>query len=335
MLVRAPRLAVGLGLGLGLSAAHAHALSSAKPPASIGTAVVTGGSRGIGAACSTALAARGYEVVVVYRSGMEEARQVVESIEKAGGRACAVQADVGDEANVVRLFKEVDQWRGVSPLKVLVNNAGVLGPKGDEGGLDALTSESLLNVLKINSVGPALCIREAEKRMSTTAAPAGTGGSIVQISSGSAYIGSPLQYAASKGALNSLTIGLVAPLARQSIRINTARRLASTPGPVCTRCCPAHLPCLSLTCSLTPVDGSNHCRFHPPLSPQISPGMTATDMIAETVKTFDMSVIPLGRVGTPQEIANTVVWLCSDEASYVAGANVRVAGGRPPGTTLG
>ena len=116
----------------------------------------------------------------------------------------------------------------------------------------------------------------------------GSGGAIVQVSSGSAYIGSPLQYACSKGGLNSLTIGLVAPLAKQGIRINT-----------------------------------------------VSPGMTATDMISDTIQTFDMTQIPLGRVGEPREIADVVAWLCSDESSYVAGANVRVAGGRPPGTTIG
>ena len=98
----------------------------------------------------------------------------------------------------------------------------------------------------------------------------------------------PLIYACSKGALNSLTIGLVASLAKQGIRLNT-----------------------------------------------VSPGMTATDMISDVLPSFDMSAIPLGRVGTPDEIANVIVWLCSEEASYVAGANVRIAGGRPPGTTLG
>ena len=269
------------GVGTGVSAAMA---SSGAPDC--GTAIVTGGSRGIGASCSRILAGRGFSVVVVYRSASDEARSVVDGIAAAGGRAIAVQADVGDETQVVNLFREVDAWRGDSPLRALVNNAGVLGPKGAGGGLQALTSESLVDILRVNTVGPALCIREAEKRMSTELGH--SGGAIVQISSGSAYIGTPLQYACSKGALNSLTIGLVAPLAKQGIRINT-----------------------------------------------ISPGMTATDMIAETLPTFDMSQIPLGRVGTPDEVANCVAWLCSEEASYVAGANVRVAGGRPPGTTLG
>ena len=287
-------LGLGLGVGLGLCAAPASALNNAAPPPRRGTAVVTGGSRGIGAACSRALAAKGFDVVVVYRSAAREASEVVKEITSSGGSAIAMQADVAEEVQVVRLFEKVDDWRGPSPLRVVVNNAGVLGPKGAEGGLQQLTTDSLLGVLKVNAVGPALCIREAEKRM-TTSLPTSverpgdqSGGAIVQISSGSAYIGSPLQYGCSKGALNSLTIGLVGSLAKQGIRINT-----------------------------------------------ISPGMTKTDMVAETLPSFDMSQIPLGRVGTPEEIANCVVWLCSDEASYVAGANVRIAGGRPPGTTLG
>lgn len=280
------RTLVGIGIGLGLCG-HASAAALSAPTSPVrGTAVVTGGSRGIGAACSRKLAAKGYSVVVVYRSGESEANEVVDGIAATGGRAVAMQADVGEEADVVGLFKRVDSWRGSEPLTALVNNAGVLGPKGVDGGLPQLDSAKMMDVLRVNTIGPALCIREAESRMST--AQGHTGGAIVQVSSGSAYIGTPLIYACSKGALNSLTIGLVGSLAKQGIRINT-----------------------------------------------ISPGMTATDMIAETLPTFDMSNIPLGRVGTPDEIADCVAWLCSDEASYVAGANVRIAGGRPPGTTLG
>ena len=297
MLLRRARLAIGVGVGVGAFASATFAASAnninAPPPLSPkGTAVVTGGSRGIGAAVCKELAKNGFDVVVVYRSGEQEAQGVVAACLTAGdgsSRAVAMQADVGEEADVVRLFESVDEWRNEagSALKVLVNNAGVLGPKGPkEGGLQQLTTDKMLAVLKINAVGPALCVREAERRMST--AHGNSGGSIVQISSGSAYIGTPLIYATSKGALNSLTIGLVASLARQGIRINT-----------------------------------------------ISPGMTQTDMIVDTLPSFDMSQIPLGRPGTPQEIADCVAWLVSDAASYVAGANVRVAGGRPPGTTLG
>lgn len=306
----------------------ASAVAAARPaPPSHGVAVVTGGSRGIGASCCCKLSEAGYEVVVVYRSGAHEASEVVASIASGGGRAVAMQADVAEESDVVKLFEDVDAWRGPSPLRVLVNNAGVLGPKGAAGGLSSLTTDSLLNVLKVNTVGPALCIRESEKRMST--ANGATGGAIVQISSGSAYIGSPLQYACSKGALNSLTIGLVGSLCRNGIRINTispvrgARRAMPHKGIASKRRWPPSFP-------------SHSVHVHVPILRVLhAQGMTATDMIAETLPSFDMSQIPLGRIGTPGEIADCVVWLCSESASYVAGANVRVAGGRPPGTTLG
>lgn len=288
---RTARLGRVLGLGLG-AATCAAASFSAVPPATAdkkaprGAAIVTGGSRGIGAATCKKLAADGYSVVVVYRSGADLAAKVVSDIENEGGKAVAMQADVGEEAQIVRLFADVDHWRGTMPLTALINNAGVLGPLKP---LAELNEKMMLDVIKVNTVGPAMCIREAEKRMSPTLNTAnGVGGAIVQISSGSAYIGNPLAYSASKGGLNSVTIGLVAQLARQQIRINT-----------------------------------------------ISPGMTVTDMVTDTLPTFDMTQIPLGRPGTPNEMADVVAWLCSDESSYVAGANVRVAGGRPPGTTLG
>ena len=227
----------GLALGLGVVGVSYASLvqppsnALAARPCASGCAVVTGGSRGIGAATSRQLAVAGYDVVVVYRAGATEAAAVVEQIETSGGRATAIQADMGDESQIVELFEQVDSFRGKTPLRVLVNNAGVLGPKE---GLQQLTADNMLAVFKTNTIGPALCIREAEKRMST--AHGHSGGAIVQISSGSAYIGRPLIYASSKGALNSLTIGLVSSLAKDGIRINT-----------------------------------------------ISPGMTATDMIAETL----------------------------------------------------
>mmetsp|Transcript_56114 Transcript_56114/g.125273 ORF Transcript_56114/g.125273 Transcript_56114/m.125273 type:complete len:286 (-) Transcript_56114:287-1144(-) len=285
-MLRALRHSPCLALGL-VASAHAFstAATAAAAPPSVrpprGTAIVTGGSRGIGAACCREMASRGYSVVVVFNSGAQAAEGVVSEIVAAGGSAIAMQADVGDEAQVSRLFASVDEWRGKSPLTALVNNAGVLGVA--KGSLQDATTDALLSIMRTNVAGPLNCLKEAEPRMASSG-----GGAVVQISSGSAYIGTPLLYAASKGALNSLTIGLIKPLAQQGIRINT-----------------------------------------------VSPGMTNTDMIAETLPTFDMSQIPLGRVGTPEDIAHVVCWLCSDEAAYVAGANVRVAGGRPPGTTLG
>tara|TARA_B110001452_G_scaffold231695_1_gene208642 strand:- start:1285 stop:2139 length:855 start_codon:yes stop_codon:yes gene_type:complete len=259
-------------------------LSESGPPRR-GTAIVTGGGRGIGAACSRKLAEKGFGVVIAYRADETAAAAVADEIRAAGGLVATCRADVAQETDVKALFTFADSAFGTSsPLKVLVNNAGVLGPKGPLS--EVGTADQLHEVMATNVAGPLLCCREAESRMSTQ--QGGQGGSIVQISSGSAYIGTPLLYAASKGALNSLTIGMIKPMAQAGIRLNT-----------------------------------------------VSPGMTSTDMVAETAKTFDWSQIPLGRIGEPDEIANTVVWLCSDEASYVCGANVRVAGGRPPGTTLG
>jgi len=284
-LLRRSIVAVGTLATLGLQG-KAEAKPSNAPP--LGVAIVTGGGRGIGAACSEALAAKGYGVVIAYRSDDSSADRVCRRIGEAGGKACAVRCDIGVEEDVVKLFSFADSAFGVeTPLTVLVNNAGVMGKQTSN--LSDCTehgADDLLELMRTNVAGPLMAIREAEKRMSTV--HGGIGGAIVQISSGSAYIGAPLLYAASKGALNSLTIGLVAPLARQNIRINT-----------------------------------------------VSPGMTDTDMVSDVAKSFDFNQIPLGRMGTPQEIANAVVWLCSSEASYVAGANMRVAGGRPPGTTLG
>lgn len=263
--------------------------ASSSPPAQPpprGTAIVTGGGRGIGAACSRLLAARGYGVVIAYQSDAAAAQSVCDEISQKGGLALAARADVSVDADVVSLFEAADgAWGGGVPLTALVNNAGYLGPGGTDLGVVG-DVDALARIVATNVGGPLLCCREAEKRMSTKRG--GRGGSIVQISSGSAYIGTPLLYAASKGALNSLTIGLVRPLTEGGIRINT-----------------------------------------------VSPGMTETDLVSAVSKTFDWSQIPLGRIGQPDEIAAAVCWLCSDEASYVSGANLRVAGGRPPGTTLG
>ena len=178
--------------------------------------------------------------MVVYNSDAASAESVVQQIETTGGKAVALQANVCEEDDVVGLFKRVDAWRGSSPLTALVNSAGVLGPRTT---LQELDGGAIMDVLKVNVIGPALCIRETERRMSSTSG--GRGGAIVQVSSGSAYLGSPLAYASSKGALNSLTIGLVAPLARQGIRINTV-----SPGDTSLR--PRWLPLLLLI----------HCATH-------------------------------------------------------------------------
>jgi NAD(P)-dependent dehydrogenase (short-subunit alcohol dehydrogenase family) len=181
--------------------------------------LVTGGSRGIGAAIARLGAARGYAVCVNYRSRRDAADAVVAAIVAGGGRAIAVQADVAVEADVVRLFETSD--RELGPLTALVNNAGVLETQLR---VDAMDAARLTRILATNVVGAFLCAREAVRRLSTR--HGGAGGAIVNVSSAAARIGSPgeyVDYAASKGALDTLTIGLAQEVAQEGIRVNGVR----------------------------------------------------------------------------------------------------------------
>ena len=241
-------------------------------------AVVTGGSRGIGAATARMLGKEGYVVCVNYQATKAAAAAVVADIQQSGSHAIAVQADVSKPADVIRLFKTIDTELGT--LNALVNNAGIVGPRCR---FESLPIGDLANVLAVNVTGLAQCTQEALMRMSTR--HGGTGGAIVNVSSGAAHRGNPggaVHYAVSKGAVNSLTIGLSQELAGEGIRVNT-----------------------------------------------VSPGLTATDMPDAAVLETAGPTIPMGRVGEADEIAAAIVWLLSDQASYVAGANIRVAGGRP------
>lgn len=188
--------------------------------------IVTGGSRGIGAATARLCAGYGHSVCIAYKSDDEKAGDVVRAIEAAGGKAIAVRTDTSVETDVKRLFQTVDRELGL--LTGLVNNAGIHGPRGR---LDALGSADIEAVLRVNVAGYFLCAREAVKRMSTRAG--GQGGSIVNVSSGSANNGSPNEgvlYAASKGAVNSLTIGLAQEVAKEGIRVNTVSPGLTSPG---------------------------------------------------------------------------------------------------------
>jgi NAD(P)-dependent dehydrogenase (short-subunit alcohol dehydrogenase family) len=181
--------------------------------------VVTGGGRGIGAATARLAAQRGYAVCVNYRRNREAAERVVAAIEKEGGRALAVAADVAIEADVVRLFAESDAALG--PLAGLVNNAGVLETQMR---LDAMDAARLQRVFATNVIGAFLCAREAVKRLSTR--HGGPGGAIVNVSSGAARLGSPgeyVDYAASKGAIDTMTIGLSREIAAEGVRVNAVR----------------------------------------------------------------------------------------------------------------
>ncbi|WP_050463323.1 SDR family oxidoreductase [Herbaspirillum autotrophicum] len=181
--------------------------------------VVTGGSRGIGAATAQLAAARGYAVCINYVSNRGAADAVADGIVKAGGRAIAVAADMASETDIVRLFATVDKELG--PLTALVNNAGILE---HQIRVDEMTAERINRVLITNVTGSLLCAREAVRRMSTR--HGGKGGSIVNLSSMAAKLGGPseyVDYAASKGAIDAFTIGLAKEVAEEGIRVNAVR----------------------------------------------------------------------------------------------------------------
>lgn len=192
--------------------------------------LITGGSRGIGAACARLLAGTGYEVAINYAGNSEAAAEVTADILNAGGKAIAVKADVGDPEAVRNLFATVD--RELGPVTHLVNNAGIIT---ERGAFVDMSQETVDRMLDVNVKGYIYCCQEAVRRMSTQ--HGGKGGAIVNISSGAAHIGSAndsILYAMTKGAVNSLTIGLSQELARQGVRVNTL-----SPGLIATEMPPA------------------------------------------------------------------------------------------------
>ncbi|ENN6811572.1 glucose 1-dehydrogenase [Vibrio fluvialis] len=238
--------------------------------------IVTGGSRGIGAATSKLLAKQGYAVCVNYRANQASADQVVGAITDMGGRAFAMQADVANEQEVEALFAATHQRFGV--VTHLVNNAGILDKQSR---LADMSLERFNHVMNTNVTSCFLCCREALKQM-----PAG--GAIVNVSSAASRSGAPFEYvdyAASKGAMDSLTKGLSLEVAEQGIRVNAVR-----PGFIYTE---MH------------ADGGEPGRV---------------DRLAPN--------LPLKRGGTPEEVANAIAWLLSEEASYVTGSFIDLAGGR-------
>jgi NAD(P)-dependent dehydrogenase (short-subunit alcohol dehydrogenase family) len=182
-------------------------------------AIVTGASRGIGAALSELLGAQGYSVAVNYARDADAAAEVVAAVEKAGGQAFAVRADVSREEDVLRLFRETDERLGT--VTALVNNAGMLNPQTR---IADVTVEGVQRIFAVNVLGSILCAREAIRRMST--AKGGAGGGIVNLSSVAARLGAPgeyVDYAASKGAIDSFTVGLAREVAAEGIRVNAVR----------------------------------------------------------------------------------------------------------------
>lgn len=181
-----------------------------------GTLIVTGGSRGIGAAVATLAGTRGYSVAVNFLKGETEANTIVDQIVAGGGRARAIKADVSSDAQIVRMFEIAE--RELGPIKALVNNAGITGGFAR---VEDVSSEAIASVFAVNVTGTILCSREAVRRMSTRRG--GTGGAIVNISSRAAHTGAAgewVHYAASKGAIDSFTIGLAREVAMEGIRVN-------------------------------------------------------------------------------------------------------------------
>jgi NAD(P)-dependent dehydrogenase (short-subunit alcohol dehydrogenase family) len=245
------------------------------------TMLITGGSRGIGAAVAIIAAQRGYAVAVNYASNKAAATQVVEQITNSGGDAFAIQGDVAKENDILNIFNAIDSRWG--RLDALINNAGIVAVKAR---VDEMSLERLQTMFATNVVGSFICAREAIKRMSKKYG--GNGGVIVNLSSAAARLGSPAEYvdyASSKGAIDTMTIGLSKELAGEGIRVNAVR-----PGL---------------------IDTEIHASGGQP----------------DRVERF-VSMIPMQRGGTAQEVANTVIWLASDEASYVTGALIDVSGGR-------
>ena len=243
--------------------------------------IVTGGSQGIGEAIARLAAARGYAVALTYQSNQALADKVAADIRTAGGQAIAVRAEMADEAAILALYRTVDEQLG--PVTAVVNNAGTPGPMGK---IDSVTAATLDMVLAVNVRAPFLMIREAVARMATD--NGGAGGAIVNISSRAAELGGAgewIHYAASKGAVDSLTIGASKELAARGIRVNA-----------------------------------------------VSPGLIETDLHARAGLpdrlTRMVGGVPMGRVGSPEEVATAVLWLLSPEASYITGVTVPISGGR-------
>ena len=243
--------------------------------------LVTGGSRGIGAAIAQRAAAAGYAVCISYLNNQAAADALVKSITDSGGNAIAVRSDVAVDADVVHLFKQIDAYLG--PLTALVNNAGILE---QQSRVDEMSAERITRIFATNVLGSFSCAREAVRRMSTR--HGGNGGGIVNMSSRAAKLGAAgeyVDYAASKAAIDTFTIGLAKEVAAEGIRVNA-----------------------------------------------VSPGLIYTDIHASggepgRVDRLQDSV-PMKRGGSADEVARAVMWLLSEDASYVTGTNVDVSGGR-------
>jgi NAD(P)-dependent dehydrogenase (short-subunit alcohol dehydrogenase family) len=246
-----------------------------------GILLITGGSRGIGAATARLAARAGHAVAINYRAAKDKALALVAEIERGGGRAIAVQADVAAQGQVEAMFREIDAF---GPLTALVNSAGI--SVTTQTRVADFEQSALVRMLAVNVIGTMLCCREAVRRMSTRFG--GKGGAIVNVSSMAAAIGGRpgrTAYAASKGAVDSFTIGFAREVAREGIRVNALR-----PG-------------------MTMTDMTDAVRRDP-------------ELYARTAETIAMN-----RCAEPEEMARPILWLLSDEASFISGALLDGSGG--------
>ena len=242
--------------------------------------LVTGGSRGIGAAVCRMAAAEGWQVLVNYTSNAAAAQQVVADVNAAGSQAQAVQADVSNAADVTAMY---DAAEAMGPVTAVINNAGIVAPISTVSGMEV---DRMRRVFEVNVLGAFLVAREAARRMPTNVG--GPGGAIVITSSAAARLGSPnefVDYAGSKGATDALTVGLAKELAPHGVRVNAVR-----PGLIET---------------------------------EIHASAGAPDRVERLV-----SGVPMGRAGSAEEVADAILWLAGDRASYVTGTMIDVSGGR-------
>jgi NAD(P)-dependent dehydrogenase (short-subunit alcohol dehydrogenase family) len=245
------------------------------------TILITGGSRGIGRAAAILAGGRGWSVGVNYAGNEQAARATVSAVEAAGGKAIPILGDVASETDVQRMFDATEAAFG--PLTGVVNNAGIVAPGSP---LADMSAERLARMFNVNVLGAYLVARETARRLATDRG--GKGGSLVNLSSAAARLGSPneyVDYAGSKGAIDTMTIGLSKELAPRGIRVNAIR-----------------------------------------------PGLIDTEIHASggaPDRAFRLaSMVPMGRPGTAEEVARTILFLLSDESAYINGAIIDVTGGR-------